>query len=201
MARPSHQHGGTQGLGTDRFKGLLAGSVLSRANRLFGRIVLGYLQWMLGLFGATPEGKKELVGFPDGGRIICVRRTRSKACSPRFVIVRCGKLMLFKLVNAAAKTSRRLKRENQLPKIVRGVKFQNGIEVIEMGAHHAARSNLITQSPAKLAATREISRRNAADVRRLPPVRTARRVVEWRKSLDVLALVPQSREDETDFEA
>jgi hypothetical protein len=45
-----------------------------------------------------------------------------------------------KLVTAAAKTWRRLKDENQLPKIVQGIKFQNGIEVIEMPAHHAARS-------------------------------------------------------------
>jgi putative transposase len=49
-----------------------------------------------------------------------------------------AKLMVFKLVTAAAKTWRRLKGENQLPKVVRGVKFQNGIEVIEMPAHHAA---------------------------------------------------------------
>jgi len=49
-----------------------------------------------------------------------------------------AKLMVFKLVNAAAKTWRRLKGENQLPKVVRGVKFQNGIEVIKMPAHHAA---------------------------------------------------------------
>jgi hypothetical protein len=28
--------------------------------------------------------------------------------------------------------------ENQLPKVVQGVKFQNGIEVTEMTAHHAA---------------------------------------------------------------
>jgi putative transposase len=49
-----------------------------------------------------------------------------------------AKLMVFKLVTAAAKTWRRLKGENQLPKIVRGVRFQNGIEVIEMPAHHAA---------------------------------------------------------------
>ena len=40
--------------------------------------------------------------------------------------------------NAAAKTWRRLKGENQLPKVVQGVKFQNGIEVIKMPAHHAA---------------------------------------------------------------
>jgi putative transposase len=49
-----------------------------------------------------------------------------------------AKLMVFKLVTAAAKTWRRLKGENQLPKVVRGVRFQNGIEVIEMPAHNAA---------------------------------------------------------------
>src|SRR5260370_13384155 len=45
-----------------------------------------------------------------------------------------AKLMVFKLVNAAAKTWRRLKGENQLPKVVQGVRFQNGIEVIELTA-------------------------------------------------------------------
>jgi putative transposase len=49
-----------------------------------------------------------------------------------------AKLMVFKLVGAAAKTWRRLNGENQLPKVVQGVKFQNGIEVTEMQAHHAA---------------------------------------------------------------
>ena len=49
-----------------------------------------------------------------------------------------AKLMVFKLVTAAAKTWRRLKGENQLPKVVQGIRFQNGIEVIEMPAHHAA---------------------------------------------------------------
>src|SRR6202158_4945839 len=48
-----------------------------------------------------------------------------------------AKLMVFKLVNAAAKTWRRLKGEKQLTKVVTGVKFQNGIEVIQMSAHHA----------------------------------------------------------------
>jgi transposase-like protein len=51
---------------------------------------------------------------------------------------RTARLMVFKLVSAAAKTWRRLKGENQLPKVVQGVKFQNGIEVIEMPASHAA---------------------------------------------------------------
>src|SRR6186713_1153879 len=49
-----------------------------------------------------------------------------------------AKLMVFKLVFAAAKTWRRLKGENQLPKVIDGVRFQNGIEVIKMPAHHAA---------------------------------------------------------------
>jgi len=31
-----------------------------------------------------------------------------------------------------------LKGENQLPKVVQGVKFQNGVEVIAMPANHAA---------------------------------------------------------------
>jgi len=51
---------------------------------------------------------------------------------------RTARLMVFKLVSAASKTWRRLKGENQLPKVVRGVKFQNGLEVIETPANHAA---------------------------------------------------------------
>jgi hypothetical protein len=38
-----------------------------------------------------------------------------------------AKLMVLKLVHAAAKTWRRLKGENQLPKVAQGIKFQNGI--------------------------------------------------------------------------
>ena len=49
-----------------------------------------------------------------------------------------ARLMVFKLVSAAAKTWRRLKGENQLPKVVRGVKFHNGVEVIETPANNAA---------------------------------------------------------------
>ena len=49
-----------------------------------------------------------------------------------------AKLMVFKLIDAAAKTWRRLKGENQLPKVIAGIKFQNGIEVVKMPAHHAA---------------------------------------------------------------
>jgi transposase-like protein len=49
-----------------------------------------------------------------------------------------AKLMVFKLLCAASKTWRRLKGTNQLPKVVAGVRFENGIEVIEVPANHAA---------------------------------------------------------------
>jgi putative transposase len=40
-----------------------------------------------------------------------------------------ARLMVFKLVMAAAKTWRRLQGQNQLPKVIKGVKFRHGIEV------------------------------------------------------------------------
>ena len=40
-----------------------------------------------------------------------------------------ARLMVFKLVMAASKTWRRLQGQNQLPKVIQGVKFQDGIEV------------------------------------------------------------------------
>jgi transposase-like protein len=49
-----------------------------------------------------------------------------------------AKLMVFKLVIAASKTWRRLQGQNQLPKVIGGVKFQDGIEVTEAPANHAA---------------------------------------------------------------
>jgi len=49
-----------------------------------------------------------------------------------------ARLMVFKLVMAAAKTWRRLKGTNQLPKLIAGVRFNDGIEVIQMPANHAA---------------------------------------------------------------
>lgn len=42
-----------------------------------------------------------------------------------------AKLMVFKLVTAAAKTWRRLQGENQLPKVVQGVTFINGVEATD----------------------------------------------------------------------
>jgi putative transposase len=49
-----------------------------------------------------------------------------------------ARLMVFKLVMTAAKTWRRLKGENQLPKVVQGVRFRNGVEVTEAPAQTAA---------------------------------------------------------------
>ena len=49
-----------------------------------------------------------------------------------------ARLMVFKLVMAAAKTWRRLKGENQLPKVVEGVTFTNGVEVTKTPAQSAA---------------------------------------------------------------
>ncbi|WP_424140376.1 IS256 family transposase [Roseomonas chloroacetimidivorans] len=49
-----------------------------------------------------------------------------------------ARLMVFKLVMAAAKTWRRLKGENQLPKLIQGVTFKNGVEVTNTPAQNAA---------------------------------------------------------------
>jgi putative transposase len=49
-----------------------------------------------------------------------------------------AKLMVFKLIDAASKTWRRLKGTNQLPKVIAGVKFTDGIEVISTTESHAA---------------------------------------------------------------
>ena len=49
-----------------------------------------------------------------------------------------AKLMVFKLIVAASKTWRRLNGTNQLPKVIGGVRFQDGIEVIEAPANRAA---------------------------------------------------------------
>ena len=48
-----------------------------------------------------------------------------------------ARLMVFKLVVAASRTWRRLKGTNQLPKVIAGVRFNDGIEV-RMPANHAA---------------------------------------------------------------
>src|SRR5215212_7901165 len=51
-----------------------------------------------------------------------------------------ARLMVFKLVMVAAKTWRRLQGENQLPKVVQGVIFRDGVEVTDTPEQTAARS-------------------------------------------------------------
>ena len=62
------------------------------------------------------------------------RTVRTKgALSPR-----TAKLMVFKLVDAASKTWRRLKGTNYLPKVIAGVRFSNGIEIVTPTESRAA---------------------------------------------------------------
>ncbi len=49
-----------------------------------------------------------------------------------------AKLMAFKPVMAASKAWRHLQGVNQLPKVIEGVRFQDGIEVIEARSKRAA---------------------------------------------------------------
>jgi len=49
-----------------------------------------------------------------------------------------AKLMVFSLIRAASKTWRRLKGRNQLPKLIQGVKFRDGVEVIDGNETSAA---------------------------------------------------------------
>ncbi|WP_365985045.1 transposase [Mesorhizobium sp.] len=49
-----------------------------------------------------------------------------------------AQMMVFKLVMAAARTWRRLKGQNQLPKLIAGARFLDGIEVIETKPQSAA---------------------------------------------------------------
>ena len=46
--------------------------------------------------------------------------------------------MVFKLVMAAARTWRRLKGDNLLPKVIEGVTFEDGVEVIEQSTNVVA---------------------------------------------------------------
>jgi putative transposase len=49
-----------------------------------------------------------------------------------------AKLMVFKLITAASRTWRKLKGDNQLPKLIQGVKFRDGIEVSVPTSNSAA---------------------------------------------------------------
>jgi transposase-like protein len=61
------------------------------------------------------------------------RTVRSKGCLSN----RTALAMIFKLAQAAEKTWRRLDGNNQLPKVIRGVKFIDGVEAVRQD-HQAA---------------------------------------------------------------
>ena len=62
------------------------------------------------------------------------RTVRSKGCLSN----KTALAMIFKLAEAAEKSWRRLDGHNQLPKVILGVKFTDGIEVVRSQAQHAA---------------------------------------------------------------
>jgi hypothetical protein len=55
-----------------------------------------------------------------------------------FALVSSGFLILFKLAEAAEKSWHRLNGHNQLPKIILGIKFSDGIEIVRSQAQPAA---------------------------------------------------------------
>jgi transposase-like protein len=62
------------------------------------------------------------------------RTVRSKGCLSN----KTALAMIFKLAEAAEKNWRRLDGHNQLPKIIRGIKFNDGVEVVRAQAQTAA---------------------------------------------------------------
>ena len=56
----------------------------------------------------------------------------------RLPSLQCTLAMIFKLAEAAEKSWRRLDGHNQLPKLILGVKFTDGIEVVRSQAQAAA---------------------------------------------------------------
>lgn len=62
------------------------------------------------------------------------RTKRSKGCLGRETAF----VMVFKLIKNAEKTWRKLDGKNQLPKVISGVKFSDGLEVISNGEKLAA---------------------------------------------------------------
>jgi putative transposase len=62
------------------------------------------------------------------------RTVRSKGCLSN----KTALAMIFKLAEAAEKSWRRLDGHNQLPKLIHGIKFTDGIEVVRSQAQTAA---------------------------------------------------------------
>jgi pyruvate/2-oxoglutarate/acetoin dehydrogenase E1 component len=103
---------------------------------------------VIGLFAAAVRDPDPVIFFehkslyamkgevPDG-EILDTLGT-AKVLRPGKDATIAAKLIIFKLVIDASKTWRRLKGENQSSKVVGGVGFKDGIEVIVVPANHAA---------------------------------------------------------------
>ncbi len=62
------------------------------------------------------------------------RTRRTKGCLKR----NTAKVMVFKLIKEAEKRWLRLRGKNQLPKVIQGITFKDGIEMIETQNKNAA---------------------------------------------------------------
>ena len=83
----------------------------------------------------TDQNRLHQRGHPHTARFTVRHRTaRTKGLLSQDM----ARLMVFKLVMAAARTWRRLKGENQLPKVIDGVRFKDGIKVSNVDAKDAA---------------------------------------------------------------
>ena len=88
------------------------------------------------------------------------RTIRSKGCLSN----RTALAMVFKLLEAAQKSWRRLDGHNQLPKLVLGVTFNNGIEVIAKPADHRP---ILTQSTRSSSASSNLAERRRIGGKRI----------------------------------
>jgi putative transposase len=86
----------------------------------------------------SPEKIQGILGTaisrPPCRHAIRHRTVRSKGCLSN----KTALAMIFKLAEAAEKSWRRLDGHNQLPKVILGVKFTDGIEVVRSQAQSAA---------------------------------------------------------------
>ena len=83
-----------------------------------------------GLSGNAPRRRDQSYALAT----IRHRTVRSKGCLSN----KTALAMIFKLAEAAEKSWRRLDGHNQLPKVILGVKFADGVEVIRSQAQAAA---------------------------------------------------------------
>ena len=81
-----------------------------------------------------PEDRRYFLYNQSSFATVRHRTVRSKGCLSN----KTALAMIFKLAEAAEKSWRRLDGHNQLPKIILGVRFTDGIEVVKPQAQAAA---------------------------------------------------------------